>query len=290
MLATLAPRGQRRACARAIVALELLFDYLDGRTEMPVDGDPLEARRTLFAPMLAAIGSGRAEPETADRQGDEEYVWALAATVQRALGERALAVPARRQLRIACERAIEAQVRLHAAGEAGADQAREWASANVNGAGLDWREYLAGASASVVAMHALIAIGSGPAEEAGAIDELYLRLAALASLLDAALDHGEDGRGDVHSCADLFADGEALAEAVCELAAQACSRAGDLANSRGHRMILGGLLAFYTTAPGSGGTFAAPSVHALTSAHQPLLAVTGPYMRWRRDRDGTDER
>src|ERR1700735_2167569 len=38
--ATIAPRATRRQAVRAIVALELLFDYLDGLTERPCT-DPL---------------------------------------------------------------------------------------------------------------------------------------------------------------------------------------------------------------------------------------------------------
>ena len=47
MLATLAPRCHRQDVVEAIVALELLFDYLDGLTERP-SGDPLGEGERLF--------------------------------------------------------------------------------------------------------------------------------------------------------------------------------------------------------------------------------------------------
>jgi tetraprenyl-beta-curcumene synthase len=54
MLATLAPRSYRRDVAEAIVALELLFDYLDGLTERPLD-NPLEDGEVLFGALVNAV-------------------------------------------------------------------------------------------------------------------------------------------------------------------------------------------------------------------------------------------
>ena len=53
-LATLAPARNRSAAARAIVALEILFDYLDGRTEK-LPGDPLLEGSLLFGPFVSAV-------------------------------------------------------------------------------------------------------------------------------------------------------------------------------------------------------------------------------------------
>jgi hypothetical protein len=61
-LATLAPRPSRTAAARAIVALELLFDYLDGRTERPMD-DPVGDGERLFRPFVSAVQPPRAAEE-----------------------------------------------------------------------------------------------------------------------------------------------------------------------------------------------------------------------------------
>jgi hypothetical protein len=60
MLATLAPRRYRSDVVEAIVALELLFDYLDGLTERP-SGDPLGEGAVLFGAYTdaLAVGPGR---------------------------------------------------------------------------------------------------------------------------------------------------------------------------------------------------------------------------------------
>jgi tetraprenyl-beta-curcumene synthase len=57
MLATLVPRSRRGEVVRAIVALELLFDYLDGLTERP-SADPLGDGERLFGAYTNALGAG----------------------------------------------------------------------------------------------------------------------------------------------------------------------------------------------------------------------------------------
>lgn len=53
-LATLAPSMNRGTAVRAIVALELLFDYLDGRTERP-SADPIGEGERMFEPFVGAL-------------------------------------------------------------------------------------------------------------------------------------------------------------------------------------------------------------------------------------------
>ncbi len=48
-LATLAPRAHRRDAVEAIVALEVLFDHLDGRTEQPLRGPSRRGRAAVRA-------------------------------------------------------------------------------------------------------------------------------------------------------------------------------------------------------------------------------------------------
>ena len=56
MLATLAPRAYRKGAVEAIVALQVLFDLLDGLTEQPLQ-DPLGDGERLFAPFARGAGS-----------------------------------------------------------------------------------------------------------------------------------------------------------------------------------------------------------------------------------------
>lgn len=67
MLATLAPAPRREDATRAIVALELLFDYLDGLTERPL-ADPLGDGERLFAAYTSVANDldGRADLDGRD--------------------------------------------------------------------------------------------------------------------------------------------------------------------------------------------------------------------------------
>src|SRR5664280_188788 len=70
-LATLAPRRGRATATRAIVALELLFDYLDGRTELP-SPDPLAEGERLFTAFRDAVDPGaRSQSVSATANGDD---------------------------------------------------------------------------------------------------------------------------------------------------------------------------------------------------------------------------
>ena len=53
-LATLTPRRHRLAAIRGIVALEVMYDYLDGLTEQPTP-DPLANGRQLFKAFTDAL-------------------------------------------------------------------------------------------------------------------------------------------------------------------------------------------------------------------------------------------
>jgi tetraprenyl-beta-curcumene synthase len=195
-LATLAPRALRRRTVQAIVALEVLFDYLDGRTEGLFDRPSSGAGHD--GPLSAsgrAEGSGRDgaeqrgepshaggyEPPDVDdalQEGrrlsgslravisgqapsvtdpDGEYL----KTLWRYAHERVSMLPGHEAIMsaalAAASRCAEAQLRLHAAAALGDEQLRRWGQEACEGSGLGWREYVGGSASSVLAMHALIA-------------------------------------------------------------------------------------------------------------------------------------
>jgi tetraprenyl-beta-curcumene synthase len=67
-LATLAPRARRARTVEAIVALEVMYDYLDGLTEQPA-ADPLRSGRALFAAFTDALATAPAGAAAAERSG-----------------------------------------------------------------------------------------------------------------------------------------------------------------------------------------------------------------------------
>jgi tetraprenyl-beta-curcumene synthase len=279
MLATLAPRRRRDDTTRAIVALEVLFDYLDGRTEPPVAGDPVAARRALFSPLASAFDPRPAAPP-ADGAGDAAYVGALARSVELALTKLQPGDALRARMAIAAERAIEAQSRIHASAEAGRDQLERWARGDVNGAGLDWREHTAGAAASVLVLHALIGCRSdSPAQLAKSIDDAYMHVAALATLLDGVVDDdAADERRDT-GLSQLYPDDAERGSHLVALAARAHAHTRALPRGRSHRMILVGMLAFYATA---GGARDAPALAALRARYPGLSPAAMTLRAWRR--------
>ena len=103
---------------RAIVALEVLFDYLDGRTEMASE-DPLAEGRRLFAPFTGALGLEAPVAPDGGEGADWSYLTALA----RRTWECSRTLPAigcvAQTAQAAAERCAQAQTRIHASGALG---------------------------------------------------------------------------------------------------------------------------------------------------------------------------
>ncbi len=293
MLATFAPRGRRRGIVRTIVALEVLFDYLDGRTEPAGEGDPLAWRIGLFAVFNWAVSEPGAEHEqpVVPDVADGAYLAALAQAVRDGLRELPSAESLRAAMSPAAARATQAQVRKHAVAELGEGQLRAWAEEAAAASGYEWREYLAGACASVLAIHALIVAGAEPSSRVGAgesIDRLYLAIGALAALLDELVDH------DVEEEVDLRREPAELEHSLARLTEATAVQARHSENPRRDLAILAGVLGYYATAPGARTAFAAPIAAQLRDQHAWIgpacalmgawRAIDGPSRRARRRR------
>jgi tetraprenyl-beta-curcumene synthase len=321
MLATLAPRSYRRDVVEAIVALELLFDYLDGLTERP-SADPLGNGQRLFEAYTDALAAGsesdRGKPrldadEPAQRDDlrwvDGGYLEALSGAVGAAL-ERLPASGAIAQVaRASAARSAQAQIRMHAASVIGIEQVEEWARREAEGTDLEWRELLAGAASSVLALHALIAAAADPATtpvQAAEIDAAYLSTCTVLTLLDGLVDHEQDrltgdrspagrlgetggtdgapGIGALGSVGyiDLYEDSDELPQTLTDAAKRAATQARALPNGPHHAMTLVGAVAYYTSDPGARGKLAAPIVKRLHRQLAPLIYPTLWLMRsWR---------
>jgi len=293
-LATLAPRGSRATAVRAIVALELLFDYLDGRTELPSD-DALGESERLFAPFVGALaprepadvvgGSGGAAGPGDRVKPDGSYVRALADRTR----EQMLTLPSADAVldvaHASLRRCAEAQTRIHAAASQGDLQLQEWASEHAAGSRLGWREYAAGGASSVLAAHALIAAAADPATtsaDARRIDAAYLAIGAVITILDSVVDQRADAARGESGFIRLFATSDELEAWLRSLIGEALARCRAAPHGEHHAMTLAGVAAYYTSHPGAGHAGARPVTamvrRELSPGIWPTLAVM---MGWR---------
>jgi hypothetical protein len=290
MLATLAPRAHRSTVVEAIVALELLFDYLDGLTERP-SADPLAEGERLFAALFDAVAmdsAGTGVSPALPRDDDGGYLDALSRTVALAVA----ALPAVPAIAGVAERTVQrsatAQIQMHAAPELGVARLREWASAEANGSGLGWRELAAGSASSVLVLHAMIAAAANPdttPEEAAEIASAYLSMCVVLTLLDGLVDHEHDtgpGGSGAPGYLGLYDDPAELPDVLGAAARRAATQARALPNGAHHLTILVGVVAYYGSAPGADGELARPAIARLRAELAPLIAPTLAIMRaWR---------
>ncbi len=286
-LATLAPRTHRAHAVEAIVALELMYDYLDGLTEQPAR-DPLRSGRQLFGAFTDALAAAPARAGDYFRlhpSDDGGYLAELSAAVRAAVG----ALPAWEAVSAAARgsaaRCAEAQVRVHAAPQAGAAQLEEWARAQAAGTALEWREFMAGAVSSVLAVHALIAAAADerttPAE-AAAIDSAYLSISALSTMLDGVIDYERDSATGEAWYVRHYDSRSALADRIVAVMRDARQQVQTLPGAAHHTMTLVGVVAYYTSAQEATQGIAAPLTHRVHDELGALAAPTLAVMRaWR---------
>ena len=315
MAATIAPRATRSHAVRAIVALELLYDYLDGLSERP-HADPLGEGERLYAAFVGAL-----EPDTVPFSGEREaigtrrrfarrrvaidpcaqhlggqldalsadsYLEELGQAVRGALTQlpasEAIAPFAQR----CATRGAQAQIRMHAAPLLGAAQLGDWARGEAHGTTLQRHEFAAGAACSVLGLHALIAAAADPRTtpaHAQAIEQAYLFTGAMVTLLDGVIDHERDATAGELSYAGLYEDPALLAQALACAAREASRRSAELRNSAHHLMTLAAAAAYWCSAPEASGAHARPALEELRRELRGLLFIPLLTMRaWRASR------
>jgi tetraprenyl-beta-curcumene synthase len=289
-LATLTPRPMRAQTVRAIVAMEVLFDYLDGRTELPTE-DPLTEGERLFTPFTQAVRPAAGEQATTSipadsTHTDERYIRSLSERVRENLRTLPAAASVGPVAYVAARRCAQAQTRIHAAGALGDERAlEEWARAQALGSGLEWREHLAGGASSVLAVHALIAIAGRPGttrEDAERVDAAYLAIAGVITMLDSLVDHSADSARGETGFIQLFRTRDELAECLRELTREALIRIRLAPYSAHHIMTFAGVVAYYTSHPGAQERHARPIVAMVRRELAPMIWPTLAVMRmWR---------
>lgn len=287
-LATLAPRRHRPRAIEAIVALQVMYDYLDGLSEQPAP-DPLDNSRRLFSAFGDALSLAPVAPvdyyRSHPHQEDGGYLQALVATCQSAFcvlpGAGAVA-PVAREATLRCG---EGQSRTHAIADLGRAQLEGWATAQMRGTELSWWEYTAGATASVLAVHTLIAAaadGRTTAAQAKDLDRAYLYICALSTLLDSLIDHPRDVEEGSHSFISYYPSETAKAEGVGAVAVRAAAGAAELPNGSHHRMTAAGVAAYYLSAPEAGKPPASVVKARVVGELRPLITpILGIFHLWR---------
>jgi tetraprenyl-beta-curcumene synthase len=286
-LATLAPREGRARTTAAIVALELLFDYLDGRTERPSD-DPIASSLALFGYFTAAVDTDareQARQPLGSAPRDSAYLHALSAQTRQSLIELPAAAAVASAARVAAERCAIAQSRLHAAAALGDDQLRDWAIAGAHASGLEWRAYVGGATSSVLSLHALIAAAANPTTsvaDAERLDAAYLAIGAVITTLDSLVDHTRDAAGGELGYIRLYETPQVLADHLQAVTREALARAREAPQADHHTMTLAGIVAYYTSHPGAADPHARTLAGTIRRELAPTIWPTLAVMRcWR---------
>lgn len=255
LLALAAPRAHRARVVRLLVAVQVMYDYLDTLSEQPV-ARPLAASRQLHRALVDVLDEAACPPPHDWYAGypggdDGGYLAALVSVCRELLAtlpSRAIVAPG---VRRAMERACESQSRNHAAMLGATDLASfaAWAAAQGSpGAAMQWWE-LAAASGSSLAMHALLAAAAEPAlTAAGAaqIERAYWPwICGLNTLLESVTDRVDDACTGNHSYAGRYASPEVAGARLATIATQATIAARALPNGSHHMSVLAAMACFY---------------------------------------------
>jgi hypothetical protein len=288
-LATLTPRRYRKPVVEAIVGLQVMYDYLDSLIERP-HTDHLADGRQLYGAFIDAVNPS-AEPAhiyypRVPESDDGGYLKELIDVVRAALTQLPSQATIAQVARHAAERCAEAQVRAHATSTIGSSQLQTWATCGAHDTGLGWREFLAGAVSSGLALHALAATAADPRateEQALTIDTVYLSICALTTLLDGLVDYEQDLRDLGHiGYIRYYSNHDELSSALKTVIHRASTESRDLPNRAYHLMTLIGVVAYYVSAPSASSEFARPVIMQLHQELKPLITPTLSLMRaWR---------
>jgi tetraprenyl-beta-curcumene synthase len=280
MVATIAPSRHRERTVEAVVALQVMFDYLDALTEQPA-ADPVHDGLQLSRAFTDAV-TVSAEPAGNyyayhPGAGDAGYLTGLAVTVRGAL----MCLPAidavAEIIPIIASRCAEAQVRAHASPLLGIGQLERWARHGAAGTELQWREFLFGAMGSVLAANALIAAAADErttCEQACELDSTYLSLCVLTTTLDHLVDRERDALTGEQSYLYLYDTHAILAQQLTTIAGKVMQRTRTISNGPHHAVILAGVVAYYTSQPSAMRQSARPVTEQVRDQLRPLITPT----------------
>jgi hypothetical protein len=270
------------------VALEILFDYLDGLTESPTGESPDDGYRLFSAftdavtPAARPVGDYFRYHRSPDDGG---YLEDLVGTVRHALAQLPTTVKLTDIMVRSAERTAEAQLHIHAACIAETGQLERWGKRCAIDTQLDWREYVAGAASSVLAVHALIAAAADHRTthaQGLELDRIYLPIAALPTILDSLIDYERDSVAGQPGYVRYYDGSGVLARQLADVIQDGLARARCVPNGAHHVMTLVGVVAYYASAPTAQSDFARPVTEHIRQHLRPVIGPTLAVMlAWR---------
>lgn len=287
-LATLAPLRHRATVTRAIVAYQVIYDYLDGLTEQSVP-QHLHSNLCLYRAFTDAVAGAESNVDYYDchpQQGDGGYLRTLSHTVKDNVARLPAVTGIRESAYLSARRCAEAQARVHAAGAGDPSVLIAWAEEQAGGTSLGWPEWLAGAMSCVLSVHALIAAAADRAtvpQHAVALDDAYLPIAGLSTMLDGLVDWRSDrATGQTSWLLSHCQDHAHLIRLLRRTATAAATRARTLPHAPHHVMTMTGVVAYYASSPAAAEPHARPAVEHMRRALGTTLTQTLAVMRaWR---------
>jgi tetraprenyl-beta-curcumene synthase len=288
MIATTAPPRHRKQTIEAIVALQVMYDYLDALTEQPTAHpirDGLQYSKAFTDAVTISAHPAAEYYAYHTGMGDGRYLADLAKTVRAAIRTLPAGGAVAETIPVAAARCAEAQVRIHAAPHVGMGEIERWVKDQAIGTELGWREWLFGAMGSVVAIHALVALAAdqhATRDQARELDDAYLALCVLTTALDHLVDYEHDALTGGHSYVDLYRNRDEFAERIAVVVRQVIERVRVIPDGPHHLMILSGVVAYYTSQPSAMGEFARPATQHVRDQLRPLITPTLATMQaWR---------
>jgi tetraprenyl-beta-curcumene synthase len=287
LFATTTPRrAAGRALVRALVAYQVMCDYLDTLAEHP-SRDPIRNGAQLHRALADAVGCGPLADHYREHplRDDGGYLAALVSACR----EGCATLPAYASVRLAALREAarnEVQGVNHAPAGVREPALHAWAAAARAGdaaaiGDASWFE-LAAAGSSSLAVLALIAAAADPATGVDAAEQArrayFPWIEALSTLLDSVADRERDRRtGELNFVSQYPTEAVAIAR-LREVTTRARAGARSLPRGERHVVLVVGMVAMHLSEPGAWLPSARPTTDAVlraadTALMRPLLLL-----------------
>jgi tetraprenyl-beta-curcumene synthase len=258
--ATLSTRAWRQESAQAMVAYQVIFDYLDCLCEQP-NPDPIAYGHQINQALLRAVKPGvdHADYYALYRSNcDGGYLTKLVDRCRETL----IRLPSYTYVSIALDRAtrrIATYQSLNHGDALGSHEAlASWTRYQAirreheNGQLLNWWE-IAASCGSSLGSFALIALATRQAidpQEVQAIEQAYFPwIGATNSLLDSLIDQTEDAAPGQHRLLDYYVSPQQATDRLEFIVREAAHHASQLPPRHGHTLMLAAMVGFYLTDP-----------------------------------------
>jgi tetraprenyl-beta-curcumene synthase len=245
------PRGRNASLLRALVAYEIMWDFLDSVNESALDAGQVNGRQLHLA-LVEALDRNRPLSDYYrfhPWSGDGGYLCALVDVCRRECAR----LPSFERIRdVVVREAVRAQVLAinHDPDPAQRDAMLQgWAECEFpEGREATWFELTGAASASLT-IHALLALSAESecteANFEGTQRAYFPWISAATTMLDSYVDQAEDTASGDHSYVGHYGDSEVAARRIQALITRCLEEVEDLPNSERHKLIVACMAAMY---------------------------------------------